>query len=93
MLKVNQELCTGCRLCLNNCPTGAINFYLNKAQIDNQKCIGCENCISICPPGAIEKTIQPEIYVLKSQLENIRQEINLLSQRLDNYTQKRGEKI
>ncbi len=49
---VDEEECTGCRLCYEVCPTGAIS--VNRiAQIDSSKCIACLACVNQCPQGAI----------------------------------------
>jgi hypothetical protein len=50
----NPEICTGCGMCAQNCPAGAITLENGKAKIDYEKCLGCGFCISVCPFGAIE---------------------------------------
>jgi len=51
---VNQNLCSGCAICVSSCPRGAI-FMNSKgfAEIDKTKCDGCNVCVSVCPTGAI----------------------------------------
>jgi NADH:ubiquinone oxidoreductase subunit F (NADH-binding)/(2Fe-2S) ferredoxin/Pyruvate/2-oxoacid:ferredoxin oxidoreductase delta subunit len=44
------EKCTGCGICLRNCPDGAISG--EKAQvhtIDPEKCVRCGICMDVCP--------------------------------------------
>ncbi|KPK75531.1 MAG: ferredoxin [candidate division Zixibacteria bacterium SM23_73] len=49
---VDEEECTGCALCSEVCPTGAISVT-RIAQIDSSKCIACLACVNQCPQGAI----------------------------------------
>ncbi len=45
------EKCNGCRLCLKNCPVGAISGELKHIHvIDQAKCTRCNVCLEVCPP-------------------------------------------
>ncbi len=50
--EINSELCTGCKLCLERCPVGAIKVE-DFAQVDKNKCLGCGVCAISCPNEAI----------------------------------------
>lgn len=50
---VDSDLCTGCGVCVDMCPMGAISLRDNIAQVDIQKCTGCGICEDECPVGAI----------------------------------------
>ncbi len=59
-LQVNPEQClrlrhkqSRCRLCLENCPPGAISFD-KSLEIDNSRCSGCGICANLCPTGVFE---------------------------------------
>jgi heterodisulfide reductase subunit A len=55
---VNEELCSGCRICNNMCPFNAISFDAVKAisQVNQAMCQGCGTCVAACPAGAISGT-------------------------------------
>lgn len=55
---INQEECTGCGICIDACPRGAISVN-GTANIDYERCTVCERCVSECPRQAIE-VIMPE---------------------------------
>jgi len=49
---VDSEKCTGCGVCLDVCPAGAIEVK-EKAVINDEICTGCAACIAECPNKAI----------------------------------------
>ena len=53
---VDEEMCSGCKICLNLCPYGAITFDEEKdvARINDVLCKGCGVCVAACPSGAIK---------------------------------------
>jgi Fe-S-cluster-containing hydrogenase component 2 len=61
-MRINQEKCTGCWMCLEYCPAGAlkekIEASLNKFYVDEALCFECGLCrrIMICPEAAFEET-------------------------------------
>lgn len=52
-LRIDETRCTGCGLCVEACPTGAIRVMDGVAHIDPALCRGCEVCRTACPTGAI----------------------------------------
>ena len=59
---VESSKCIGCRLCVKNCPVGAISMQNGVAVIDADKCINCGICekgdgklFKGCPVSAIKQ--------------------------------------
>lgn len=54
IVKIDEEKCTGCGLCIPNCHEGALQIIDNKARlISDLFCDGLGACIGHCPEGAI----------------------------------------
>ena len=54
--EVNEELCSGCRLCNTLCPYSAIEFNEDKrkSNVISALCKGCGVCVASCPSSAIK---------------------------------------
>jgi ferredoxin len=51
---IDKEVCTGCGICVERCPTDAIVLNAdNVAQRDESACLGCGVCSHFCPEEAI----------------------------------------
>jgi heterodisulfide reductase subunit A len=53
--EIMSEYCSGCRICNNLCPYGAISFIEDKkiSEINEMLCKGCGTCVAACPASAI----------------------------------------
>ncbi len=49
---VNEELCTACGICEEQCPNQAITID-DVAHVDPEKCTECGVCVDKCPNEAI----------------------------------------
>jgi len=56
MYKVNKQVCTGCQVCIQNCPGATKIGADGKAEVIDQKKLESCGGEKVCPFGAIEKT-------------------------------------
>jgi uncharacterized protein (DUF362 family)/Pyruvate/2-oxoacid:ferredoxin oxidoreductase delta subunit len=51
--RVDEELCTACGTCVDQCPVGALSMDADLPDVDADTCISCFCCQEICPQKAI----------------------------------------
>ncbi len=57
IIHIDEELCTGCGLCVSACHEGAIGLVDGKARLlRDDYCDGLGDCLPACPTGAISFT-------------------------------------
>jgi Na+-translocating ferredoxin:NAD+ oxidoreductase subunit B len=56
---VDQDLCSGCGVCLERCQMDAIELEVT-AKILSTRCIGCGLCVPTCPEEAVKLEAKPE---------------------------------
>ena len=73
IITIDEDKCTGCALCIPNCPEGAIRIIDGKARlIGDYLCDGLGACLGHCPEGAITvEEREAETYDERKVMENI----------------------
>lgn len=73
IIKIDDELCTGCGKCIPNCPEGALQIIDGKARlVSDLFCDGLGACVGECPEGAMtveERDAEP--YDERRVMENV----------------------
>jgi ferredoxin len=58
-VKIDESQCTGCDLCADSCPTGALAFSTDNEKatcqitFEHSRCVACGACVDICPESCI----------------------------------------
>jgi Fe-S-cluster-containing hydrogenase component 2 len=61
MIFIDEDKCSGCGVCLEACPEGAILLRDSAAVIEQNHCTGCGDCLAVCQESAIyEVEVAPE---------------------------------
>ncbi len=71
-LKLDQEKCAGCGMCLLVCPRAVLSMSKGTAQIDNRDaCMECGACAKNCPAEAlsVQAGVGCAVAVLNSKLK------------------------
>ena len=54
IVRIDEDLCTGCGVCVSPCAEGAIVIVDGKARVVREElCDGAGFCLGVCPTGAL----------------------------------------
>ncbi len=70
-IRILEEKCIGCGVCLPACPFGAISVEDEKARIDPTKCNLCGACVTSCGFAAVELLREEKETVDKSEYQGV----------------------
>lgn len=85
IITIDDKKCTGCGLCIPNCPEGAIQIIDDKARlVSDLFCDGLGACLGHCPEGAISiEEREAAAYDERTVMKNIiKQGINVVKAHL-----------
>jgi len=67
--KINEDNCTGCRICEKYCAQGAILVGTDKiAHINLDKCVGCGQCVAVCQYDAAQVVWENASYLVNCKI-------------------------
>ena len=90
VIRVIEELCTGCGLCVAHCPKGAIGLAFGKAWIDQRRCTSCSRCIEVCPQAAIREEVRVSLEEVKVYVNDLHDKANSIMKRIEGLSQRDG---
>lgn len=59
IVKIDEELCNGCGVCISPCAEGALTLENGKAKVIREElCDGAGVCLAVCPTGALSLEVR-----------------------------------
>lgn len=86
-IRINEEKCNKCGLCVKKCKALCINSI--EAKVDYSRCINCFNCLESCS----KKALSFSIYKYHKKLKNNKKIINLKNDKYKKDTTKIDENL
>ncbi len=71
MLKISEDKCIGCKICIDKCPFDALEMKNDLAVVDADKCTLCGACIDPCPVDAITLEKKEKVKVDLSEYKGV----------------------
>lgn len=103
-LKIDEDKCIHCGLCIKDCMVGVIEFNGNNiptvAEGGENRCIKCQHCLAVCPTGALsilnvnpEQSEVIEQYDSEALLNLIKSRRSFRAYKNENLDQERMDKL
>jgi len=85
---IDKETCTGCGICVDECPVDAIAMDAEQAVIDMAECIRCGVCHSICPQDSVKHDSEKIPELIQNNLDTTKKYMDLCAQYLGDVKEK-----
>ena len=85
---IDETNCTGCGICIEECPVDAISMKNEEAGINMAECIRCGVCHDICPQEAVRHDGEQIPGIVKSNVEMTKKSMELCAKYLGNAKEK-----
>ncbi|MBN1999927.1 4Fe-4S binding protein [candidate division KSB1 bacterium] len=85
---IDQETCTGCGICVNECPVDAISINIISAEIDMAGCIRCGICHDICPQDSVRHDSEKVSEKINDNVEMTKKYMALCAEHLSDMQEK-----
>ncbi|MCK4422331.1 4Fe-4S binding protein [candidate division WOR-3 bacterium] len=72
---IDDNRCTGCGICVEECPVDVIWMENERANIDMNECIRCAICHDVCPTDAVRHDSEKENEIVKDNVNNVKRNI------------------
>ena len=79
---IEKESCTGCGVCVDECPVDAISMKMEEAEIRMAECIRCGVCHDVCPQDSIRHDSEKVPEKIKDNVEMTRKYMDLCAYHL-----------
>ena len=70
---IDQERCTGCGTCGDECVAGVISIYEDVASINDRECIRCGVCHDVCPNEAVRHDSEKIPQEVEANVSSVKQ--------------------
>jgi len=86
---IDEESCTGCGICVDDCPVDAISMKIEEAEINMTECIRCGICHDVCPQESVRHDSEKIPDMIKTNVEMTKKYMELCAQYLGDVKEKR----
>jgi len=85
---IDEESCTDCGICVEECPVGAISMKIEEAEINMAECIRCGICHDVCPQNSVRHDMEKIRDLIKSNVEMTKRYMALCAKHLGDVKEK-----